>query len=89
MLFMVVGKFRIVSAKDLYDFAKKQGYEEIPGRGKGSHIVMQAEGRRKKITIPSWKKSGGHVGKNVIRRVVKRILNQEEDMPQEVANGSS
>jgi predicted RNA binding protein YcfA (HicA-like mRNA interferase family) len=57
--------------KDLINLAREQGYEIEPGRGKGSHIVMKKAGCPT-ITIPG----GKHVGRNVVRRMVKVIMAQ-------------
>lgn len=52
--------------KDLVDLARANGYEVLPGRGKGSHIVMAKPGAPT-ITIPGGKR----MGRNVARRMLK------------------
>lgn len=54
---------------DLIRLAKENGYEILPGRGKGSHVVMSKAGHPN-ITLPG----GKHVGRNVVRRMLKVIL---------------
>jgi len=54
---------------DLIRLAKENGYEILPGRGKGSHVVLCKAGRPN-ITLPG----GKHVGRNVVRRMLKVIL---------------
>lgn len=55
--------------RDLILLAQENGYSVLPGRGKGSHVVMGKPGKPT-ITIPG----GKHVGRNVVRRMVKVIL---------------
>jgi predicted RNA binding protein YcfA (HicA-like mRNA interferase family) len=57
--------------RDLINLAREQGYEILPGRGKGSHVVMGKPGCPT-ITIPG----GKHVGRNVVRRMLKVIMAQ-------------
>lgn len=54
---------------DLIRLARENGYEILPGRGKGSHVVLGKEGKPT-ITVPG----GKHVGRNVVRRMMKVIL---------------
>lgn len=54
---------------DLIRLARENGYEILPGRGKGSHVVLAKEGKPT-ITVPG----GKHVGRNVVRRMMKVIL---------------
>ena len=54
---------------DLIRFARENGYEILPGRGKGSHVVLAKAGSPT-ITIPG----GKHVGRNVVRRMLKVIM---------------
>lgn len=54
---------------DLIRLAKENGYEILPGRGKGSHVVMAKVGHPN-ITLPG----GKHIGRNVVRRMLKVIL---------------
>ena len=54
---------------DLVRLARENGYEILPGRGKGSHIVLAKEGSPN-VTIPG----GKHVGRNVVRRMIKVIM---------------
>ena len=54
---------------DLIRLAKENGYEILPGRGKGSHVVLAKPGRPN-ITVPG----GKHVGRNVVRRMLKVIM---------------
>lgn len=55
--------------RDLIDLARENGYSVLPGRGKGSHVVLSKPGAPN-ITIPG----GKHVGRNVVRRMLKVIL---------------
>lgn len=55
--------------RELIDLAKENGYDILPGRGKGSHVVMSKPGSPT-ITIPG----GKHVGRNVVRRMLKVIM---------------
>jgi len=57
--------------RDLINAAREAGYEVLPGRGKGSHVVMAKAGCPN-ITIPG----GKHVGRNVARRMLKVIMAQ-------------
>ena len=54
---------------DLVRLARENGYEILPGRGKGSHIVLAKPGSPN-VTIPG----GKHVGRNVARRMIKVIM---------------
>jgi predicted RNA binding protein YcfA (HicA-like mRNA interferase family) len=54
---------------DLIRLARENGYEILPGRGKGSHVVLGKPGAPT-ITVPG----GKHVGRNVVRRMMKVIL---------------
>ena len=54
---------------DLIRLARQNGYDILPGRGKGSHVVLARSGSPN-ITIPG----GKHVGRNVVRRMVKVIM---------------
>jgi predicted RNA binding protein YcfA (HicA-like mRNA interferase family) len=54
---------------DLIRLARENGYEILPGRGKGSHVVLGKPGSPT-ITVPG----GKHVGRNVVRRMMKVIL---------------
>jgi predicted RNA binding protein YcfA (HicA-like mRNA interferase family) len=54
---------------DLIRLAKENGYEILPGRGKGSHVVLAKAGHPN-VTVPG----GRHVGRNVVRRMLKVIL---------------
>lgn len=55
--------------RDLIKLAQENGYSILPGRGKGSHVVMAKEGKPT-IVIPG----GKHVGRNVARRMMKVIM---------------
>lgn len=70
-----MGKTKTISVhtatpRDLIDLAMENGYSVLPGRGKGSHVVMSKPGHPT-ITIPG----GKHVGRNVARRMLKVITN--------------
>jgi predicted RNA binding protein YcfA (HicA-like mRNA interferase family) len=54
---------------DLVRLARENGYEVLPGRGKGSHIVLAKPGSPN-VTIPGGKR----VGRNVVRRMIKVIM---------------
>lgn len=55
--------------RDLIDLARENGYDILPGRGKGSHVVLGKPGHPT-ITVPG----GKHIGRNVVRRMLKVIL---------------
>jgi len=57
-----------VTPKDLIDLAKDNGYSVLPGRGKGSHVVMAKPGHPT-IVIPGGKR----MGRNVARRMLKAL----------------
>lgn len=55
--------------RDLINLAKENGYDVLPSRGKGSHVVLAKPGAPN-LTIPG----GKHVGRNVVRRMLKIII---------------
>jgi len=54
---------------DLVRLARENGYEVLPGRGKGSHVVLSKPGFPN-VTIPG----GKHIGRNIARRMLKVIM---------------
>lgn len=57
-----------MKASELHRIIQKNGWEQVPGRGKGSHIVYQKEG--KKCVVPF------HKGKEIYDDFAKRILKE-------------
>lgn len=51
---------------ELHRIIVQNGLTEIPGRGKGSHVVYEKDGKR--YTVPF------HQGKEINNRFAKRIL---------------
>ena len=70
------GRISGITAKELYRFAKKQGFRELPRRGKGSHIVMGKDGHQN-VIIPNPKQGSQHCGRDVVRVTIKAILGAE------------
>jgi len=66
---------RINNPRDLYKFARKHGFAEVPGRGKGSHLIMKnVDGVM--ISVPDPKRdSKCRISGKVVRQVTRLVLN--------------
>ncbi len=71
-----LGKISGVTARELYQFAKSQGFKELNRRGKGSHIVMSKPGHQN-VIIPNPNQGSQFCGRDVVRVTVKTIMGEE------------
>lgn len=71
-----LGKISGVTARELYRFATDNGFSQLPGRGKGSHIVMAKDGHQN-IIIPNPNQGSSWCGRDVVRVTIKAIMGAE------------
>lgn len=64
-----MSRLRPLKARDVRRALEKLGYERLPGRGKGAHLVM-AHPEKERFTTLSW--HGG--AQEIPRGTVKQIL---------------
>lgn len=71
-----LGKISGVTTRELYKFAKAQGFSELNRRGKGSHIVMGKAGHQN-VIIPNPNQGSTFCGRDVVRVTIKAIMGAE------------
>jgi len=62
-----------VTPKDLYRLARDNGFEVLPKRGKGSHMMMRHPDGRTVVLPDPDRGAKKFVGRNVVRKNLKVI----------------